>query len=178
MSGLNKGIEKVKVTLKWDPSPSGSPAHDLDIIAATYSADAAHGAPAYLVHFDSRSPDGTITLNRDSRTGQGFGSDEVMTLELSRLAPVYTRVVVGVAIQQRDGRKTFGDVANTGVQILEGYTVLSESDFSAVSGSTASTVAEFVRDAAGKWKFHESARGFDADPTSFAATMGGNGPTG
>ncbi|MEU7041881.1 TerD family protein [Streptomyces varsoviensis] len=173
MSGLNKGIEKVKVTLKWDPSPSGSPAHDLDIIAATFAADAPHGAPAYLVHFDSRSPDGTITLNRDSRTGQGFGSDEVMTLELDRLAPVYTRVVVGVAIQQRDGRKTFGDVANTGIKVLEGYTVLMESDFSAVAGSTASTVAEFTRDASRKWKFHEATRGFDTDPTSFAAAMGG-----
>ncbi len=128
------------------------------------------------MHFDSRSPDGTITLNRDSRTGQGFGADEVMTLELDRLAPAYTRVVIGVAIQQRDGRKTFGEVANTEIKILEGYTVLAENDFSAVSASTAATAAEFTRDASGKWKFHETVRGFDADPTAFAATMGGPHP--
>ncbi|WP_167538231.1 TerD family protein, partial [Streptomyces caniferus] len=85
MSTFNKGIEKVEVTLKWDPSPLGTPDNDLDIVAATYTADAPHGDPAYLVHFDSRSPDGTITLNRDSRTGQGFGFDEIMTLELDRL---------------------------------------------------------------------------------------------
>ncbi|MCX4789867.1 MULTISPECIES: TerD family protein [unclassified Streptomyces] len=173
MSTPNKDIEKVEVRLKWDPSPPGAPAHDLDIIAATYLTNVPYGSPAYLVHFDSRSPDGTITLNRDSRTGQGFGFDEVMTLELGRLSTAYTRVVVGVAIQQRDGHKTFAEIANTGVQVREGYTNLAEDDFSAVGAATAATVAEFVRSASGVWEFHATVRGFDGDPDSFAATMGG-----
>ncbi|MFI9626231.1 TerD family protein [Streptomyces sp. NPDC052042] len=173
MSTPNKDIDKVEVRLKWDPSPHGAPDHDLDLIAGTYTADTPYGSPAYLVHFDSRSPDGTITLNRDSRTGQGFGFDEVLTLELSRLSSAYTRVVVGVVIQQRDGRRTFGDIANTGVQVREGYANLSEDDFSSVGGATAATVAEFVRGASGVWEFHGTVRGFDGDPESFAASMGG-----
>lgn len=176
MRSLNKGIAKVEVTLKWDPSPHGAPAHDLDIIAGTYTADDPYGKPAYLVHFDSRSPDGTITLNRDSRTGQGLGSDEVMTLELTRLAPVYSRVVVGVAIQQRAGRKTFGDIPNTGVRILEGYVRLAQDDFAHVSDSTAATIAEFTRDGSGEWGFREILRGFDADPASFSGLMGNRLP--
>ncbi|MEE1772664.1 TerD family protein [Streptomyces sp. JV185] len=176
MSTPNKDIDKVEVRLKWDPSPSGTPAHDLDIIAATYLAEAPYGSPAYLVHFDSRSPDGTIILNRDSRTGQGFGFDEVMTLELERLSATYSRVVVGVAIQQRDGHKTFGEIPNTGVQVREGYTNLAEDDFSAVGAATAATVAEFVRSASGSWEFHGTVRGFDGDPESFAATMGSRAP--
>jgi tellurium resistance protein TerD len=173
VSSLNKGIRKAEVTLRWDPSPLGAAADDLDIVAATYRLDDLYGKPAYLVHFDSRSPDGTITLNRDSRTGQGFGSDEVMTLELDRLAPVYTRVVVGVAIQQHGGRKTFGDIVNTGVRIREGYTELAECDFAGVSGSTAATVAEFTRNDSGEWEFREVIRGFNADPKAFAGMMGG-----
>ncbi|MFB7916119.1 TerD family protein [Streptomyces sp. NPDC056061] len=176
MSTPNKDIEKAEVRLKWDPSPPGAPDHDLDIIAGTYTADAPYGSPAYLVHFDSRSPDGTINLNRDSTTGQGFGFDEVMTLELSRLSDSYARVVVGVAIQQRDGRKTFGEVANTGVQVREGYTSLSEEDFSAVGDATAATVAEFVRASSGVWEFRTMVRGFDGDPGSFAAAMGSRAP--
>ncbi|MET9594098.1 TerD family protein [Streptomyces sp. NPDC006516] len=172
MSTPNKDIEKVEVRVKWDPSPAGEPANDLDIIAATYGADAPYGSPAYLVHFDSRSPDGTITLNRDSRTGQGYGFDEVMTLELDRLSDAYARVVVGVAIQQRDGHKTFGQIEHTAVQIREGYTSLAEDDFSAVATATAAVVAEFVRDAAGSWAFRAAVRGFDGDPGSFAAMMG------
>ncbi|MGW2842202.1 TerD family protein [Streptomyces sp. NPDC001493] len=168
----NKDIEKVEVRLKWDPSELGEPPNDLDIIAGTYVADAPFGDPDYLVHFDSRSPDGTITLNRDSRNGQGFGFDEVMTLELDRLAERYVRVVVGVAIQQRDGRKTFGAVAHTGVQIREGYTELAEDDFSRVASATAAVVAEFTRDGAGLWTFHSVLRGFDGDPGTFAAEMG------
>ncbi len=140
MSTPNKDIEKVEVRVKWDPSPHGAAANDLDIIAATYAADDPYGAPAYLVHFDSRSPDGTITLNRDSRTGQGFGFDEVMTIELNRLAERYGRVVVGVAIQQRDGHKTFGAIGSTAMEIAEGYTKLAENDFSDVAWATAAVV--------------------------------------
>ncbi|MFG2831796.1 TerD family protein [Streptomyces sp. NPDC048434] len=172
MSTFNKGIEKAEVTLKWDPSPLGTPDNDLDIIAATYTADAPHGDPAYLVHFDSRSPDGTITLNRDSRTGQGFGFDEIMTLELDRLSDTYARVVVGVAIQQGEGRKVFGDIENTAVRIREGYTDLAENDFTEVAEATAATVAEFARDEAGQWRFRAALSGFDTDPDAFASLMG------
>ncbi|MDQ0695333.1 TerD family protein [Streptomyces anulatus] len=172
MSTPNKDIEKVEVRVKWDPSPHGAAANDLDIIAATYPAGEPYGAPAYLVHFDSRSPDGTITLNRDSRNGQGFGFDEVMTIELNRLADAYGRVVVGVAIQQRDGHKTFGDIGNTAMEIREGYTSLTESDFSDVAWATAAVVGEFTREGSGLWGFRAAVRGFDGDPDTFAAVMG------
>lgn len=172
MSSLNKGIEKVEVRLKWDPSPSGSPDNDLDIVAATYSASDPHGEPAYLVHFDSRSPDGTITLNRDSRTGQGFGADEVMTIELDRLSASYSRVVIGVAIQQRTGRRTFGDVPNTEVHLVEGHEDLLKEGFAQVANATATTVAEFIRGASGEWSMRPMVRGFDTDPSTFAEQMG------
>lgn len=175
MSSLNKGIGKVEVTLKWDPSPMGAPPHDLDIIAATYTAEAPYGEPDYLVHFDSRSPDGTIILNRDSQNGQGFGSDEVMTLELERLASRYVRVVVGVAIQQGEGRKTFEQVPNTGVRIREGYEELSDHDFSGIGDATAATVAEFVRGESGEWTHHVVLRGYGGAPEEFATSMGRRG---
>ncbi|OEV09161.1 TerD family protein [Streptomyces nanshensis] len=172
MSSLSKGLDKVEVTLKWDPSPMGAPTHDLDLVAATYTGADPYGDPAYLVHFDSRSPDGTITLNRDSRDGQGFGPDEAMTLELERLSPDYVRVVVGVAIQQGGGRITFGDVASTLVELAEGYDKLAEDDFAGVAGATAATVAEFVRTEAGAWELREGVTGFDTEPEFFAQEMG------
>jgi len=172
VNGLNKGIRKVEVSVKWDPSPTGQPATDLDIVAATYLAATPYGNPAYVVHFDSRSPDGTIYLNRDSKDGKGFGWDEVMTLELDRLNSGYTRVVVGVVIQQRSGHKTFVSVLNPALRMREGYTVLAEDDFGSVLGSTAATVGEFLRDDSGEWTFHPGIHGFDTDPASFARVMG------
>jgi tellurium resistance protein TerD len=174
MSGVNKDIGKVEVRLSWDPSPLGAPDSDLDLIAATYPADDPHGAPAYLVHFGRRlAPDGTITLNRDSKDGKGLGSDEVMTFEPDRLSAEYGRVVVGVAIQQGGGRMVFGDVAATGVQVVAGYKELSADDFSAVADCTAAVVGEFVRSESGEWAFHPLLRGYDTDPNTFARTMGG-----
>lgn len=174
MTGLNKGPSKVQVALRWDPSPLGEPPHDLDIVAATYTAADPYGEPAYRVHFDHRSPDGTITLNRDSQTGQGFGADEVMTLELERLATSYTRVVVGVAIQQGGVPKTFSDVTNCSFRIADGITELANSGFIGALGAKAATIAEFIRNDSGEWEFHEGIRGFDADPEEFSAVMGKN----
>jgi tellurium resistance protein TerD len=170
--GFSKGTGKVEVQLKWDPSPLGTPPSDLDLIAATYFAADPSGEPAYLVHFNSRSPDGTIIYERDSRDGKGFGVDELMTLELDRISDAYGRVLVGVAIQQHDGRRVFGEVLNPEFRILEGYTELAAGDFSDVAGATAATVAEFTRNTSGTWDFHELVRGFDTDLNSFARTMG------
>ncbi|GGW20584.1 TerD-family protein [Streptomyces capoamus] len=172
VTGFSKGIRKVEVALKWDPSPAGRPPTDLDIVAATFSTGDPYGAPAYLVHFDSRSPDGTILLNRDSTDGRGFGWDEVMTLELDRLSDRYARVVVGVVIQQRSGHKTFADVLGPAVRVREGYTVLAEDDFGSVLGSTAATIAEFARDDSADWTFRPGVRGYDEDPAAFTRVMG------
>jgi tellurium resistance protein TerD len=172
VKALNKGIRKAEVSLKWDPSPAGQPPTDLDIVAATYSATDPYGDPAYAVHFDSRSPDGTITLNRDSKDGKGFGWDEVMTLELDRLSDRYARVVVGVVIQQRAAHRTFVGVSNPGLRIREGYTVLAEDVFGDVLGATAATVGEFVRDESGSWNFLPGVHGYEDDPATFTRTMG------
>ncbi|MET8570562.1 TerD family protein [Streptomyces sp. NPDC004783] len=172
MNGLSKGIRKVEVALRWDPSPAGAPPADLDLVAGTYPADDPYGDPSYTVHFDSRSPDGTVYLDRDSKDGKGFGYDEVMTLELERLDARYARVVVGVVIQQRSGRRTFAGVANPGLRIREGYTVLAEDDFAGVPEATAATVAEFVRDETGAWEFRGHVHGFEDDPAAFTAVMG------
>lgn len=173
MSSVSKGLGKVEVRLRWDPSPLGEPPRHLDIIAATYSADAPHGRPVYVVHYDSRSPDGTINMSRHSRTGQGFGFVEVMSLEFDRLSSAYARVVVGVAIHQDGGPRTFGDIANGGVLIVDGYRELLADDFTRVAESTATTLAEFVRDDSGAWEFREMVRGFDSDPVVFTTEMGG-----
>ncbi|WP_030765028.1 TerD family protein [Streptomyces sp. NRRL F-2664] len=181
MTGVRKGLAKVEVALRWDPSPAGTPANDLDLVAAVYSAADPHGTPVQLVHFGSRSPDGTISLNRDSHTGQGFGYDEVMILELHRMPPESARVVIGVVIQDSgagtgrgDGRaKTFADVAGTGFRIREGHTDLAQGDFAGLPAATAATVGEFTRDGSGAWSLDVRLAGFDTDPESFTRAMGG-----
>lgn len=176
MNGLIKGIRKVEISLKWDPSGAGAPATDLDLVAATYQGES-RGAPAYVVYFDSRSPDGTIYLNRDSKDGKGFGWDEVMTLELDRLDARYTRVVVGALIQQRPAHRTFAGVTNPAFRIREGYEVLAEGDFGTVPGATAASLAEFVRDPEDGWEFHPGVHGHEDDPAHFTAVMGDARPS-
>ncbi|MBC9718341.1 TerD family protein [Streptomyces sp. TRM66268-LWL] len=172
MSSFSKGLTKVEAGLKWDPAPTGGPKHDLDLVCAVYEASDPHGKPDYLVHFGSRSPDGTITLNRDSQTGQGFGYDEVMTLELNRLNERYVRVVLGVAIQQTHADLTFGETVNSSVRLREGHTDLAHFDFAAIPQCTAAVLAEFTRDGAHTWQLRPTFKGFELDPTAFALAMG------
>ncbi|WP_419998421.1 TerD family protein [Streptomyces boninensis] len=181
MSGFSKGLRKVQVALKWDPAPLGAPPHDLDLIAATYTADAPHGAPDYLVHFDSRSPDGTINLHRESRTGQGFGTDEALSLELDRLSERYVRVVVGVAIQQSRGSVGFAEISNataqvvsadTAVRVSTGTTELVVHDLTTLGDATAATLAEFNRGPDGSWSYASVLRGYATDPHDFTAFLG------
>ncbi|MFI2435718.1 TerD family protein [Streptomyces sp. NPDC018693] len=172
MSDSGAGLGKVEVKLRWDPSPLGRSPHHLDIVAATYPAAAPHGRPAYVVHYDSRSPDGTINMTRHSRTGQGFGYVEAMTLEFDRLSTAYARVVVGVVIHQDHGPLTFGDVSRPGVLVTEGHRQLLTDDFGALASATAATVAEFVRDESGQWLMRELIHGFDSDPALFPMEMG------
>ncbi|RMB86289.1 TerD family protein [Streptomyces shenzhenensis] len=164
---------KVEVRLKWDPSPLGEAPRHLDIVAAAYSVDAPYGRPAYVVHYDSRSPDGTINMTRHSQTGQGFGFVEVMVLEVERLSSAYGRVVVGVVIHQDPVPRTFGDMSNAGVVVIAGYQELVNDDFSQVADSTATTVVEFIRNGSGEWELHEMIQGSDSDPASFMQEMGG-----
>jgi tellurium resistance protein TerD len=166
------GLGKVQVRLRWDPSAYGEPARHLDIVAATYAAGAPYGRPEYVVHTESRSPDGTITMTRHSETGLGLGVVEVMELEFERLSSAYGRVVVGVAIHQNGGPRTFGDLTHAGVLVVEGYRQLFTDDFAGVADATAATIAEFTRGASGGWHLRELIRGFDSDPTEFMAEMG------
>lgn len=172
MSSLSKGLDKVTVELKWNPSPMGESAHDLDLVVGPYSADDPYGDPVWLVHFDSRSPDGTIHLTRESRDGLGLGTDEAMVLELERMSTSYSRVVVGVIVQQHAGHRVFGDISGGSYRIAEGYTELAQHDFSAVSWARAATIAEFTRDGSGVWGFRDVQRGFDAAPDAFPTLMG------
>ncbi|MFI5755024.1 TerD family protein [Streptomyces sp. NPDC051569] len=172
VSSVGKELAKAEVRLKWDPSPHNEPPRHLDIIAATYFADDPRGRPAYVVHYESRSPDGTINMSRHSKTGMGFGFVEAMTLEFDRMSSAYGRVVVGVAIHQDDCPRTFGDISNAGVLVVEGYRELLKDAFAQVAGATAATVADFVRNASGTWEFHEALQGFDNDPAGFIAEMG------
>ncbi|MFD3547203.1 TerD family protein [Streptomyces sp. NPDC058655] len=176
MTGVRKGLAKVEVALRWDPSRRGTPANDLDIVVAVYGAADLYGTPVHLVHFGSRSADGTITLNRDSHTGQGFGFDEVMTIELDRMAADLRRVVVGVVIQREgaaDHGKTFADIEGTGIRIREGHAELAVFGFDSVPAATAVTVADFTRDGAGVWSLDARLRGFDTDPEEYTRVMGG-----
>lgn len=169
---MNGELGKVEVRLRWDPSPLGEAPHHLDIIGAVYSADDPRGRPVYVVHTESRSPDGTITMGRHSETGQGLGFDEVMVLEFDRIPSDYGRVVVGVAIHQNAGPLTFGEIANPGVVVVERYRDLLADDFAQLAGFTAATVAEFTRDGSAGWELREMLRGFDSNPVDFMAEMG------
>ena len=75
MSTPNKNLGKVEIRLKWDPSPLGEAAHDLDLIAADLPVDDPHGSPRLPGALRQPAPPtAPSTSSRDSRTGRGSAS--------------------------------------------------------------------------------------------------------
>lgn len=74
MSTPNKNLGTIEIRLKWDPSPLGEAAHDLDLIAAAFSVEDPHGAPDHLVHFDARSPTAPSTSSGRAAPVRGSAS--------------------------------------------------------------------------------------------------------
>ena len=96
-----------------------------------------------------------------------------MTLELDRMSERLDRIVIGVAIQQRTGAKTFSGIPGTEAEIVEGTTPSPTDDFSEVGDATAATIAVFRRTESGAWQLNAACEAYDADPDAFAQLMGG-----
>ena len=154
MSTPNKGIGKVEVTLKWDPSPPGAPAHDLDIVAATYPANEPYGNPRIRA---LRQP--LAGRHHQSQPGQqdgprarlGRGDDPGARPAVGRVRPRGRRGRHPAAGRPKDLRRH----SEPGVRIREGYTS-GRGRLLLGRRATAATVAEFVRDGSGGWEFRET----------------------
>lgn len=105
LSKMSPDLRSVNVGLGWELG-SGGQSYDLDVEAFMLGQDGRVVGDNWFVFYNQPvSPDGAVRSNGDSRDGRGGGDDEVISVNLDRLAQSVQRIVFVVTINEA---KTYG----------------------------------------------------------------------
>lgn len=157
---LNKeapGMTHIHAGLGWDTQQFAGADFDLDVMLFLLGENEKVVSDQHFVFYNNlESPDGAVVHTGDNLTGEGEGDDEVVNLDLSRVAANVHKIVFTVNIHDAAQRKqNFGMVKNAFIRLVDKKNDqeiirydLSE-DFSI---ETSIMVAEIYR-RNGEWKF-------------------------
>jgi tellurium resistance protein TerD len=154
----NLTLPKFVIGLGWDAN-SSSTGVDFDLDASVFilGENKKCLSDEYFVFYNNlKSPDGAVEHTGDNLTGAGDGDDESIRVDLSKINPNATEIIVIVTIHKAEERhQNFGQVRNSFVRIYNpdnNEEILKyelEEDFSV------ETAVEFGRiyKRNGEWKF-------------------------
>lgn len=151
-------LPKFTVGLGWDTNQTSTGFEfDLDASAFILGENGKILADEYFVFYNNlQSPDESVQHTGDNLTGEGEGDDESINIDLSKIDPRATEIILVVTIHKAAERKqNFGQVHNAFIRIYNtdsGEEILRydlDEDFSI------ETAVEFGRlyKRSGQWKF-------------------------
>ena len=120
---VNLELKKVEVGLGWSPNDSDN-GYEFDLDASAFCLDKSGKCPSerYFVFYHNKySPDMAVEGADDDLTGGNSdgGDDEVITVNLDKVAPNIEEIVFVVTIYDHDTRQqNFGQVRNSYIRIL------------------------------------------------------------
>lgn len=168
------GVTKFSAGLGWDARTTTGTDFDLDAFALLVGADGKVINDTSMIFFNNKeSADGSVVHQGDNLTGEGEGDDEVIDLDLSKVAAEVEKIVIAVSIYDAESRsQTFGQVRNAFVRILNGATEEVRYDLAEdYSTETAIVFGEVYRNGA-DWKFRAVGQGYDTGMAGIARDFG------
>lgn len=172
------GLNIIDVGLGWDARVTDGTAFDLDASAFLLGGNGKVRSDSdFIFYNNTTSVDGTVVHRGDNRSGAGEGDDELISIELTKVAADIQRVAIAVTIHEATVRKqNFGQVSNAYIRVVsktDGKEVarydLSE-DFSV---ETAVIFGEVYRHN-NEWKFKAIGQGFSGGLEPLARNFGVN----
>ena len=115
------GIEAAFVGLGWDVKATDTGVDfDLDASVFLVGENEKIVSEKHLVFYNNKkSPDGSVEYMGDNKTGAGEGDDEVIIIDLRKIAPEVKKLVFTVTIYEAEKRKqNFGQVSNAYVRLV------------------------------------------------------------
>jgi tellurium resistance protein TerD len=171
------GLKKIKVGLGWDANATDTGAQfDLDASVFLLGVDGKVISDNHFVFYNNAtSPDGAVIHKGDNRTGEGDGDDEVIEIELDKVAPEVDKIVFTVTIDEADSRnQNFGQVNNSLIRIvnMDGGSEITKYELDEdYSSETAINFGELYRKNGG-WNFKAVGAGFNEGLAGFCKTYG------
>ncbi|MEU1961066.1 TerD family protein [Nocardia sp. NPDC019304] len=156
-------LEHVTVALGWDPAERSRLFRrreeiDLNVAALLFAADRLVDV---VYHEQLSSTDGAVRLHGDSMTGEGAGDDEIIAVDLSRIAAQVTTVLFLVTCYTG---QTFDRIANAYCRVIDTVagTELARHELNG-GGPHTGLVLGRVRRSDGAWQFQDLGAGLRAE---------------
>ncbi len=171
------GLKKIKVGLGWDANTTDTGAQfDLDASAFLVGTDGKVISDSHFIFYNNAtSPCGAIVHEGDNRTGEGDGDDEVIAIDLDKIAPEIDKIIFTVTIDEAVSRnQNFGQVNNSFIRILnvDGGAELTKYELDEdYSSETAINFGELYRKN-GSWNFKAVGAGFNDGLNGFCKMFG------
>ena len=172
------GLKAIFVGLGWDVRSTDGAEFDLDASAFLLgSAGKVRSDQDFIFYNQLTSRDNSVRHTGDNRTGEGEGDDEVIEIDLYKIAQDVDRISVTVTIHDADTRRqNFGMVSNAYIRVVnrEGGSEITRFDLSEdMSTETAMIFGELYRHS-GEWKFRAIGQGYAGGLGPLARNFGVN----
>ncbi|MUG98144.1 hypothetical protein F7734_39885 [Scytonema sp. UIC 10036] len=125
---------------------------------------------SYVFYNNLTSADGSVQHEGDSRTGEGSGDDETISIDLSRVDACVQEIVFVVTIHEAEQRKqNFGQVRNSYIRIYDNATEKPIAKYELEEDASAETAIEFGKlyRKDGEWRFQAVGTGYKSGLQSF-----------
>lgn len=151
-------LPKFTIGLGWDTNQSSTGTDfDLDASAFILGENKKILADEYFVFYNNLvSPDGSVEHTGDNLTGEGEGDDESIIIDLSKIDPRATEIIIVTTIHKADERKqNFGQVHNAFIRIYNPTTGEEILRYDLDEDFSIETAVEFGRlyKRNGQWRF-------------------------
>ena len=158
------GQPKFTIGLGWDTNTTSTGVDfDLDASVFILGSNRKILADEYFVFYNNlKSPDGAVEHTGDNKTGDGDGDDETIRIDLNKINPQATEIIVVVTIHEAASRKqNFGQVRNSYMRLFDESNNQEIMKFELEEDFSIETALEFGRiyKKDDKWRFEASGVG-------------------
>jgi len=171
------GLKKIKIGLAWDANATDTGAQfDLDASVFLLGVDGKVISDNHFVFYNNAtSPDGAVIHQGDNKTGEGDGDDEIIEIELDKVASEVDKIIFTVTIDEAENRnQNFGQVNNSLIRLvnIDGGAEIAKYELDEdYSSETAINFGELYRKSGG-WNFKAVGAGFNEGLAGFCKTYG------
>jgi tellurium resistance protein TerD len=158
------GLSKILAGLSWDASAVDGVSADCDV--SVFMLDSTNKVPGekfFVFYNNLRSEDGSVQHMGDNRDGAGDGDDEVIEIDLSKVATEVAQILFAVTIHEAEQRgQDFGSVRNAAVRIVNkasGEEVCKFTLTEQFSNADSLVIGRLYRDQK-EWKFEAMSEAF------------------
>jgi len=164
---LNKeapGANSFHAGLGWDTQQFAGADFDLDVMLFMLGENEKVVSDSHFIFFNNlKSPDGAVEHTGDNLTGEGEGDDEVVMVDLDKVAAEVSKIVFTVNIHEAQARnQNFGMVRNAFIRLVDKAKneEIIRYDLSEDFSIEASVVVAELYRRNGEWKFKAVGQGF------------------